>query len=112
MLPLACGPGPVGPAPNPANECPPSPTHAGAGCTQCYTNGDCKACKKGYYLDALKRCQLCNMPNCETCDAIGACAACKKVRLEQLAMQPGSLLRRNKARSQGESSKMPLHLPP
>lgn len=83
----------------------PSPTHhdAGAGCTQCYTNGDCKTCKKGYYLDALKRCQLCNVPNCEACDATGACAACKKVRLEQLTMQPGSLLRTNTARSQVES---------
>ncbi|PRW05767.1 S-adenosyl-L-methionine-dependent methyltransferase [Chlorella sorokiniana] len=51
---------------------------SGTGCTQCYTNGDCKACQKGYYLDSLKRCQPCTVASCEACAADGTCASCKK----------------------------------
>lgn len=42
-----------------------------------------KTCKKGYYLDSLKRCQLCTVANCQACDATGACAVCQKVRLAE-----------------------------
>ena len=50
---------------------------SGAGCTQCYTDGTCKACRSGFYLDAGKRCQVCAAADCNECNPDGSCKACR-----------------------------------
>jgi hypothetical protein len=50
---------------------------SGAGCTQCYTDGTCKACRSGFYLDAGKRCQVCAAADCNECNPDGSCKTCR-----------------------------------